>query len=68
MLVTKLRQIDRGGAGGGVLCTCETTVRKDQIDDVSTNDKSDSHSMLCVTGEAQVWLPGVTLLQNTEED
>ncbi len=70
VLVTKLRQIDRGGAGGvggGVLCTCETTVRKDQID-VSTNDKLDNHSMLCVTGEAQVWLPGVTLLQTSEED
>jgi acyl dehydratase len=68
VLVTKLRKIDRGGAVGGVLCTCETTVRKDQIDDIGTNDKSDNHSLLCVTGEAKVWLPGVTLTQNNEED
>lgn len=64
VLVTKLRQIDRSGGGkGGVLCTCDTTITK-------ANDKPDNQ-MLCVVGEAQVWLPGVSLLQKsttTEDD
>jgi acyl dehydratase len=65
ILVTKLREIGRVG-GEGVLCTCDTRVTKADMNS-NTTDKLDN-SMLCVTGEAQVWLPGVALAQNTSTD
>lgn len=51
--VTQLRQINR--SSGGVLCMCDTTLHK-----IDTNNKKDEH-MLCISGEAQVWLPGVKI-------
>lgn len=66
VLVTKLRQIDRSGgnSGGGVLCTCDTTITKAQMNS-NANDELDNQNLLCVVGEAQVWLPGVSLLQKS---
>ncbi len=52
VVVTKLRQINR--SGGGVLCTCDTTVTKHDKD-------ANSNEILCISGEAQVWLPGVRI-------
>ena len=47
VVVTKLRQINR--SGGGVLCTCDTTLHK--IDNANNGD------IMCITGIAEVWIP-----------
>lgn len=56
VIVTKLKQVNRRGAGG-ILCTCDTTLHK------ADNDASEKkeEGILCISGEAQVWLPGATL-------
>lgn len=48
--VIRLKQVSR--KGGGVMCTCETTVYR-------AEDK-----MACVSGEAQVWLPSATVVRH----
>jgi len=48
VVVTKLRQINR--SGGGVLCTCDTTLHK--IDDNTKNG-----DMMSISGSAEVWIP-----------
>lgn len=68
VLVRKLRQIDRSRSdGGGVLCTCDTAVIKVQMNP-NTDAEVDNQKIICVDGEAQVWLPGATILQYTMED
>ena len=47
VVVTKLRQINR--SGGGVLCTCDTTLHK--------TDDANNGNIMCISGEAQVWIP-----------
>ena len=56
VIVTKLKQVNRRGAGG-ILCTCDTTLHK------ADNDASEKkeENLLCISREAQVWLPGATL-------
>jgi len=48
VVVTKLRQIN--SSGGGVLCTCDTTLHK--IDDNTKNG-----DMMSISGSAEVWIP-----------
>lgn len=107
VIVRKLRQIHRkgrGGAGvngttgGGVLCTCDTTVIKMGIvttttttaqqcndDDTNDSDNSNNHNdganststsssgsneekeIVCISGEAQVWLPDLQLVYECRE-
>lgn len=68
VVVKKLRQINIRSSGGGVLCTCETSVTKMKTNLEGGDDKKSTKStdanqndVLCVSGEAQVWLPGVTI-------
>ena len=60
VVVTKLRQISRNG-GRGVLCSCDTTVTKSDLYSNNLAKTGESQITACVAGEAQVWLPGVTL-------
>ncbi|KAL7539144.1 hypothetical protein ACHAWF_006310 [Thalassiosira exigua] len=59
VVVTKLRRVDRRGGDGGVLCSCDTTIAK--IDNQQGTDDEGDGFVLCVSGEAQVWLPGATV-------
>jgi hypothetical protein len=56
VIVTKLKQINRHGACG-ILCTCDTTLHKADNDAREEKEKN----VMCISGEAQVWLPGATL-------
>lgn len=47
VVVTKLRQINR--SGGGMLCTCDTTLHK--IDNANNGD------IMSISGSAEVWIP-----------
>mmetsp|Transcript_15923 Transcript_15923/g.32390 ORF Transcript_15923/g.32390 Transcript_15923/m.32390 type:complete len:321 (-) Transcript_15923:29-991(-) len=61
--VIKLKEIrPRRHIGGGVLCDCETKVFKYSAttDDDDDNDEREKE-IVCVMGEAQVWLPGATI-------
>lgn len=66
VVVKKLRRINRGRGGrGGVLCMCDTIVTKTanvQGGNVPENNESDD-GILCISGEAQVWLPGATIAE-----
>ena len=56
VIVTKLKQVNRRDASG-ILCTCDTTLHK--ADNDARVEKEEN--ILCISGEAQVWLPGATL-------
>ena len=69
VVVKKLRQINKRGQNGssGVLCTCDTTVTKSaNLHQGGMNSDVDESNggedVLCLSGEAQVWLPGATVL------
>lgn len=71
VVIKKLRQVNRQGlqGGSGVLCTCETTVNKttfnaenDHMNNKVRNDENEN--LVCITGEAQVWLPGAELIED----
>ena len=87
VVVTKLRQIHRkgrgsnGGSGGGVLCTCDTSVIK--MGDVTqklvgataaatttngnNNRDGGKDEIVCISGDAQVWLPDLQLVYECRE-
>ena len=84
VVVTKLRQINRRGqksGGGGVLCTCDTSVikivqsdglTKKQQHDKSNHEGSNSNGeqeeiITCISGDAQVWLPDLQLVYECRE-
>lgn len=52
--VTKLRQINRRGGSSGVLCTCDTSITK-------SDEDGGMDGVICISGEARVWLPGATV-------
>ena len=61
MTLKKLRQINRHG-GSGVLCICDTTVTKTANLQEGNNENTErDEDILCISGEAQVWLPGVVI-------
>jgi len=67
--VTKLQKIRSRRVGEGLLCVCETSVSKladaegeRKYHDSNTRNSDDVKEedfILCISGEAQVWLPGV---------
>ena len=65
VVVTKAKQIpSRRGMDGGVLCTCDTAVVTCSKSDKNCNTQNkieETEEVVCVSGEAQVWLPGATL-------
>ena len=77
ILVKKVRQIDRrvgpcGGNKGGVLCTCDTSVVKvlkqvhpnenfSNYEEIDNGLKNEKEEIVCISGEAQVWLPGAII-------
>ncbi len=76
VVVRRLRQVGGSGSGsGGVLCTCDTSVVKMGVDNAA--DKNDGNSnnnrdgseeeIVCISGEAQVWLPGLKLEDECRE-
>jgi acyl dehydratase len=83
VVVTKLRQINRKGRGGGVLCTCDTCVIKMDVaaaqlfDDETRSNDSNKHDggssnretkeIVCISGDAQVWLPDLQLVYECRE-
>ncbi|KAL7538256.1 hypothetical protein ACHAXR_008397 [Thalassiosira sp. AJA248-18] len=62
VVVKKLRQINRQGGASGVLCTCDTTVTKTTNLQGDNNTESDE-DIVCISGEAQVWLPGAMVVE-----
>jgi acyl dehydratase len=70
VIVTRLRQINNRDSnndnnnintnGCGVLCKCDTTIYK-KIHPCSINSNEEIVDMLCIDGEAQVWIPNSTL-------
>lgn len=97
VVVTKLRQINRKGrgggeggngtGGGGVLCTCDTSVIKMGVVTAEFNDdetredtthninnkrnqndgNNEKKEIVCISGEAQVWLPDLQLVYECRE-
>ena len=75
VVVTKLRQINRrgqrsgGGSGGGVLCTCDTSViKKTKQHDKSNHENGEQEEIItCISGDAQVWLPDLQLVYECRE-
>lgn len=72
VVITKLKQISRQRSGSGVLCRCDTTVTKtcckkkaEKGDNNNTGNDDVNGDVLCISGEAQVWLPGATVMENT---
>eukprot|EP00581_Thalassiosira_minuscula_P005182 CAMPEP_0183736666 /NCGR_PEP_ID=MMETSP0737-20130205/49911_1 /TAXON_ID=385413 /ORGANISM="Thalassiosira miniscula, Strain CCMP1093" /LENGTH=246 /DNA_ID=CAMNT_0025970727 /DNA_START=360 /DNA_END=1100 /DNA_ORIENTATION=+ len=65
--VKKLKQINRSG-NNGVLCTCDTVITKAATTlpekDLNYARKGDDEVILCISGEAQVWLPGSVVEEN----
>lgn len=72
----------RGGSGGGVLCVCDTSVIKmgvvAQKFDNTTNDSNSNNcndgsneeekeEIVCISGDAQVWLPDLQLVYECRE-
>jgi acyl dehydratase len=64
VVVTRLRHINSDGkigGGGGVLCKCDTTVYKNVVPSgtrrYDTNNCEEDVDILCISGEAQVYLP-----------
>ena len=56
--VVEARAVSSSRTGGGVICTCRTTVVRDgEGGDPSKGDDGE----VCVSGEARVWLPGATV-------
>jgi len=70
------------GGGNGVLCTCDTSVIKlgviaPQLDDdlqrkgtehiIDPSNGNNDEEMLCITGDAQVWLPDLQLVYECRE-
>lgn len=62
--VVKLKEIrPRRQIGGGVLCDCETKVIKYSVTNEDHDDDNEREKeIVCVIGEAQVWLPGATIV------
>lgn len=65
VVVTKLRQVQRRG----VLCTCDTSVVKkmgnkndNDIIECNNRDGCEEEEIVCISGDAQVWLPDLQLL------
>mmetsp|Transcript_6604 Transcript_6604/g.11082 ORF Transcript_6604/g.11082 Transcript_6604/m.11082 type:complete len:304 (+) Transcript_6604:121-1032(+) len=72
-----------GGGGGGVLCTCDTSVIKisdavqKEVDNsatrsTNTNENNTHHDgskeeIVCISGDAQVWLPDLQLVYECRE-
>jgi acyl dehydratase len=67
-----------GGGGGGVLCTCDTSVIK--MGDVTqklesaaaattkdNNNRDGKEEIVCISGDAQVWLPDLQLVYECRE-
>jgi acyl dehydratase len=69
VVVTKLRQINRGSGGGGVLCTCDTSViKKTKQHDKSNHENGEQEEIItCISGDAQVWLPDLQLVYECRE-
>ena len=72
VVITKLKQISRQRSGSGVLCRCDTTVTKtcckkkaEKGDNNNTGNDDVNGDVLCISGGAQVWLPGATVMENT---
>ncbi len=59
VVVRRLRQVGRRG----VLCTCDTKVVKMGNNDNNSNNNRDGgeEEIVCISGDAQVWLPGLQL-------
>lgn len=60
VIVRKLKQVNR--IGSGVLCTCDTVVAI--AEDRPNIDVNCKNTMMAISGEAQVWLPGATVKQH----
>lgn len=66
VVVTRLRQINTRGndddndIGSGVLCKCDTTIYK-KVLPCSINSNKEIVYILCIDGEAQVWIPSSAL-------
>lgn len=71
VVVTRLRQINtrdsnnddnnNSNNGSGVLCKCDTTIYKKIHPCRSINSNEEIVDILCIDGEAQVWIPNSTL-------
>ena len=61
VIVNQVRQINREG-DEGVYCICDTIVTKA----AENAEDEDGDGVLCVSGEARVWLPGATVAANAE--
>ena len=70
------------GGGGGVLCTCDTSVIKmcdvtQKVDSATTttttttngnnNRDGGKEEIVCISGDAQVWLPDLQLVYECRE-
>lgn len=69
VIVTRLRQIintrdsnddDNNSNGSGMLCKCDTTIYK-KVLPCSINSNEEIEAILCIDGEAQVWIPNSAL-------
>jgi len=69
VIVTRLRQINTRdsnddediGYGGGVLCKCDTTIYKKVLPCNINSNNNETADILCIDGEAQVWIPNSAL-------
>ena len=72
-----------GGSGGGVLCVCDTIVIKmgavaQKFDNTTKNgsnsnncndgsNEEEKEEIVCISGDAQVWLPDLQLVYECRE-